>query len=115
MLVGSQAIRPSSGTLLIGDIRVVFRRGFGFGAGLYRILGFGFAIAFAILITVGQVFAYSHGMRPAIDYAASRRPRLTRVGSFGELWSVLSASWPRPLSAAPSSITWTTPGLLRFA
>jgi hypothetical protein len=53
-------------------------RGFGFGAGLYRILGFGFAIAFALLITVGQVFAYSHGMRPAIDYAASRRPRLTR-------------------------------------
>ncbi|PYX85149.1 MAG: hypothetical protein DMG70_04580 [Acidobacteria bacterium] len=53
-------------------------RGFGFGAGLYRILGFGFAIAFAILITVGQVFAYSHGMRPAIDYAASLRPRLTR-------------------------------------
>jgi hypothetical protein len=53
-------------------------RGFGFGAGLYRVLGFGFATAFAILITVGQVFAYSRGMRPAIDYAASRRPRLTR-------------------------------------
>jgi hypothetical protein len=53
-------------------------RGFAFGAGLYRILGFRFAITFAILITVGQVFAYSHGMRPAIDYAASRRPRLTR-------------------------------------
>ena len=53
-------------------------RGVGFGAGLYRILGLRFAIAFAILITVGQVFAYSHGMRPAIDYAASRRPRLTR-------------------------------------
>jgi hypothetical protein len=53
-------------------------RGFGFGAGLYRILGFGFAMAFAILVTVGQVFAYSHGMRPAMDYEASRRPRLTR-------------------------------------
>jgi hypothetical protein len=53
-------------------------RGFGYGAGLYRILGFGFAIAFAVLITVGQMFAYSHGMRPSIDYAASRRPRLTR-------------------------------------
>jgi hypothetical protein len=53
-------------------------RGFGFGAGLYRVLGLGFATAFAILITVGQVWAYSHGMRPAIDYAASRRPRLTR-------------------------------------
>ena len=45
-------------------------RGFAFGAGLYRIVGFGFAIAFAILITVGQVFAYSRGMRPAMDYAS---------------------------------------------
>jgi len=53
-------------------------RGFAFGAGLYLILGFGFSIAFAILVTVGQVFAYWHGMRPAIDYSASRRPRLTR-------------------------------------
>ncbi len=53
-------------------------RGVAFGAGLYRILGFGFAIAFAILITGGQLFAYSRGIRPATDYAASRRPRLTR-------------------------------------
>jgi hypothetical protein len=53
-------------------------RGWGFGAGLYRILGFGFAIAFASLITAGQVFAYSRGMRPAMDYGASRRPRITR-------------------------------------
>src|SRR5882762_3644816 len=53
-------------------------RGFAFGAGLYRILGFGFAIAFAILITAGQVFAYSRGIRPAADYAAPRHPRLMR-------------------------------------
>jgi len=58
-------------------------RGFAFGAGLYRILGLGFAIAFAILITVGQVFAYSRGMRPATDYAASRRPRITRRQFWG--------------------------------
>jgi len=58
-------------------------RGLAFGAGLYRILGFGFAIAFAILITVGQVLAYSRGMRPALDYEASRRPRLTRRHSWG--------------------------------
>jgi hypothetical protein len=58
-------------------------RGVAFGAGLYRILGFGFAIAFAILITVGQVIAYSYGMRPAIDYASSRRPRLTRRQFWG--------------------------------
>lgn len=53
-------------------------RGFAFGAGLYRILGFGFAMAFAILITLGQVFAYSRGVRPAMAYSTSRRPRLTR-------------------------------------
>ena len=58
-------------------------RGFGFGAGLYRTLGVGFAIAFAGLITVGQVFAYTRGMRPAIDYAAFRRPRLTRRQFWG--------------------------------
>ena len=58
-------------------------RGLGFGAGLYRILGFGFALAFAILITVGQIFAYSRGMRPAADYAAMRRPRLTRRQFWG--------------------------------
>src|ERR1700726_1138703 len=58
-------------------------RGLAFGAGLYRILGFRFAIAFAVLITVGQLFAYSRGMRPAMDYVASRRPRLTRRQFWG--------------------------------
>ncbi len=53
-------------------------RGFAFGAGLYRILGFGFAVAFAILITLGQILAYSGGVRPAIAYSPSLRPRLTR-------------------------------------
>lgn len=58
-------------------------RGFAFGAGLYRIVGFGFAITFAVLITIGQVLAYSHGVRPAMDYASSRRPRLTRRQFWG--------------------------------
>jgi uncharacterized membrane protein len=58
-------------------------RGFAFGAGLYSIVGFGFAIAFAILITAGQVLAYSRGMRPATDYSASRRPRLSRRQFWG--------------------------------
>jgi hypothetical protein len=53
-------------------------RGTAFGAGLYRMVGLRFAIAFGILITIGQIIAYSRGMRPAIDYVASRRPRLTR-------------------------------------
>src|SRR6266436_3111308 len=53
-------------------------RGFAFGAGLYRTLVFKFAPAFPILTTVGKVFPSPRGMRPAIKYAASRRPRLTR-------------------------------------
>jgi hypothetical protein len=53
-------------------------RGFAFAVGLYPTVGFGFALAFAFLITIGQIFAYSRGMRPALDYAASRRPRLSR-------------------------------------
>jgi hypothetical protein len=58
-------------------------RAVGFGAGLYRIVGIGFAVAFAVLITVGQISAYSRGMRPATDYAAFRRPRLTRRQFWG--------------------------------
>ncbi len=58
-------------------------RSFGVGIGLYRILGLGFAVAFAILITIGQVLAYSRGMRPAAEYSASRRPRLTRRQFWG--------------------------------
>ena len=53
-------------------------RGFAVGAGLYPVVGIGFATSFAILITAGQIFAYSRGMRPALDYSSSRRPRLSR-------------------------------------
>jgi hypothetical protein len=60
-------------------------RGAGFGAGLYRNLGLEFAAAFAALITLGQVFAYSHGMRPAMDYVTARKPRLTRLHVRGVL------------------------------
>ncbi|MGO8817450.1 MAG: hypothetical protein ACLQVG_22615 [Terriglobia bacterium] len=52
-------------------------RGLAFSVGLYRILGLEFAAAFGLLITLGQVFAYSRGMRPALDYVSSRHPRLT--------------------------------------
>jgi len=53
-------------------------RGAGFGAGLYPLLGLRFALAFAGFITAGQIFQYSRGMRPGIDYSAERKPRLTR-------------------------------------
>jgi hypothetical protein len=60
-------------------------RAFAFGAGLYRNLGLEFAAAFAVLLTAGQIFAYSRGMRPALDYAATGRPRLTRRHAWGIL------------------------------
>jgi hypothetical protein len=60
-------------------------RGIAFGAGLYRIVGLGFGAVFAILITIGQVLAYSRGMRPAADYTAARRPRLTKRQFWGTI------------------------------
>jgi hypothetical protein len=60
-------------------------RGFAFGACLYRNPGPEFAAAFAVLLTLGQMFAYSRGMRPALDYAATGRPRLTRRHA----WAIL--------------------------
>src|SRR5271154_2992264 len=58
-------------------------RGFAFGAGLYRMLGLEFGIAFAAIITAGQVLAYSRGMRPGGEYVAARRPRITRWQFWG--------------------------------
>jgi uncharacterized membrane protein len=58
-------------------------RGYAFGFGLYRSLGVGFALAFGTIVTIGQVFAYSRGMRPAMDYEASRRTRLSRRQFWG--------------------------------
>jgi hypothetical protein len=53
-------------------------RGAGFAIGLYPAVGSRFAMAFAILATSGQAIAYARGMRPATDYDANRRPRMTR-------------------------------------
>jgi len=52
-------------------------RGFAFGAGLYRILGLQYAVAFGVLITVGQLLAYTRGMRPRLDCGGCHRARLT--------------------------------------
>jgi hypothetical protein len=53
-------------------------RGFGFGVGLYPLLGWRFAIAFSVLVTIGQTFAYARGLRPSMDYVAARHARITR-------------------------------------
>jgi hypothetical protein len=60
-------------------------RGVGYAGGLYWIAGLRFAVAFGILVTAGQVLAYSRGMRPAIDYAADKRPRLSRRQFWGTI------------------------------
>ena len=60
-------------------------RSAGFGFGLYRLLGLHFAVAFGVLITLGQMSAYTRGMRPGIDYSAAGRPRITRR----QLWGTL--------------------------
>ncbi|HEY4817757.1 MAG TPA: hypothetical protein VIH67_10040 [Candidatus Acidoferrum sp.] len=52
-------------------------RGAAFAAGLYPTVGLLFAVAFGILITLGQVFGYWRGMRPSTDYSAARRPRFS--------------------------------------
>jgi hypothetical protein len=74
-------------------------RGIGFGAGLYPTTGFRFAAAFCLLITAGQTFAYSRGMRPATDYAAMRKPRFTKrqfsgtvIRTLGYILSALACS-----------------------
>jgi hypothetical protein len=89
-------------------------RGFGFGSRLYSILGSRFAVAFAILITVGQILAYSRGMRPAMDYVAARRPRLTRR----QFWGTVVRTFGYIASALICSAFihhGITPGHLRFA
>ncbi len=74
-------------------------RGTSFAIGLYPLVGSRFAIAFGLLSTVGQVIAYSRGMRPAVDYTANRRPRITRrqfrgtlVRTVGNLMAALICS-----------------------
>lgn len=58
-------------------------RGVAFGIGLYPLVGFEFAWVFALVIAAGQLFGYSRGVSPSMDYEASRHPRLTRRQFWG--------------------------------
>ncbi len=60
-------------------------RAAGVGVGIYRVVGFEFAAVFAVVIAIGQVFGYRRGISPSMDYAAARRPRLTRR----QFWSTV--------------------------
>jgi hypothetical protein len=50
-----------------------------FGAALYPQVGLRFAIAYAVLLTGGQVVVYTRGVRPSTNYSALRRPRYSPV------------------------------------
>jgi hypothetical protein len=64
-------------------------RGAGVAAGLYPTTGMRFAAAFCALIALGQILAYSRGMRPATDYAAMRKPRFTKRQFWGTVLRTL--------------------------
>jgi hypothetical protein len=53
-------------------------RGVAFGVGLYKIVGLEFAIVFTVLVTMGTIWGYASNLRPAMDYLAARRSRITR-------------------------------------
>jgi hypothetical protein len=52
-------------------------RGVGFGVGLYHMVGLRFAVVFAVLVSVGPIFAYSRGMRPGMEYEAAPKPHFS--------------------------------------
>ncbi|HEV8145545.1 MAG TPA: hypothetical protein VGP79_04160 [Bryobacteraceae bacterium] len=60
-------------------------RGIGVGVAISPIAGAPYALAFAAMVTAGQVMAYSRGMRPGLDYSASGRPRFTVRQRWGAL------------------------------
>jgi hypothetical protein len=58
-------------------------RALGFSVGLYPAMGIPYALTFGVVNTLGQAVAYSKGMRPGLDYQASRQPRITRRQGWG--------------------------------
>lgn len=66
-------------------------RGCAFGAGLYPLVGLPFAMTFGVIISAGQIFAYSQGIRPSLDYMAARHMRLTRRQAWAVLWRTSGA------------------------
>jgi len=88
----NRASREGDHYWLPGEAFFSALRGAGFAAGLYPRVGLRFVVAFGMLITGGQVIAYSRGMRPGLDYVAARRPRLTRRQFGGTLIRTLGYS-----------------------
>lgn len=59
------------------DVSMSLIRGFSFALGAAFLFGARFGITFGVLSTIGQVVGYRLGVRPSLDYAPSRRPRMT--------------------------------------
>jgi hypothetical protein len=85
----SRAARGEDHYALPWEALFAATRGLGVGLGLYRIVGFEFALLFATLITIGQIAAYSRGMRPGMEYVASLRPSVTRRQILGTVQRTL--------------------------
>ena len=70
-----------------------------FSAALYPQVGLRFAVLYAALLTGGQVFAYTRGVRPSLVYSFSRKPvfspllyRSTLVRTAGNIAAALICS-----------------------
>ena len=60
------------------DVAVSAIRGVGFIFGAAYVFGWTFSITFGVLSTLGQVVAYTAGIRPTMDYQPAARIRLTK-------------------------------------
>jgi len=79
--LGWEYSRASRGLAKAGfwlDLEMSAIRGIGFGLGTAWLFGPRFGIAFGVLSTVGQVIAYSFGVRPDAHYKPAARPRVSR-------------------------------------
>jgi hypothetical protein len=60
------------------DVAVSTIRGFSYVVGFTFLYGARFALTFAALSTVGQIFAYRMGIRPTVNYGPATRPHITK-------------------------------------
>jgi hypothetical protein len=74
---------------LAGEALCSVVRGAAYAIGLYHFTGLRFALAFGTLSALGQIFAYTRGMRPSIDYDPGTRPRITRAQLLGTVNRVI--------------------------
>jgi hypothetical protein len=82
----SRASRNEPKPGLWHDVAASGIRALGFAIGTAHLFGLLFGASFGLLSTVGQSIAYRVGIRPELDYAPARRPRLTKH----QLWAAVN-------------------------